>query len=83
MSWIEVISCKFSFRWYMGVGGGEVCPEMQIHPRIPYLEPTYCAVQLEAFESLFLSTHAHSASAPPRAAYPCPCLFQMEWLHFS
>ena len=56
----------------MGVGSGKACSGMQIHPRIPYLEPTSCVVQEEALESLFLSACAPSASAPPRAACPCP-----------
>ena len=59
---MEVISCKFSFRWYMGVGGGEACSGTQIHPRIPYLEPTYCVVQLEALES--------PSSSPPMLTQP-------------
>ena len=48
----------------MGVGSGKACSGMQIHPRIPYLEPTSCVVQEEALESLFLSACAPSASAP-------------------
>lgn len=50
----------------MGVGSGEACSGMQIHPRLPCLEPTSCVVQEAALESLFLSVLAQPLLLPER-----------------